>query len=970
MGGDPAMDPRGIGRRGIEDRGLEYRVATSASLSAHTPQDFPQFNLSLLGLSGQASIPDALAYGLRWQIELDRLESAPLEEQQALAEKLLTLYDYLTAMETQAERDPRDGALLYRDPMKLFAAARFDARLRGTVDERGIPVGGYTLPALPTWAPRVVPRELSAEERARYPARPRALAEIPPFDSPTRLQQWVRLRAARPAPPVPDSHATSPARAVSKTVAPIIVAQPPPPKPVEARALDAAIDMALKRYDAATKAPAPFTTTPLVANAIRQLSGCTLADLRVTTGAQLRSAYEDDKLIDHTEILLYHSVFTVVLDRAGKPFDLRVDEAHAGRLDYALLLPPPGSQMRRSLPPPGGVNVSVQRSGDGQFRIEEGKIVKKLEGGVGGFAEVGYGYTGKHDLQVVIEEFLQNRKGYVASVSAEAAFIPVEITLGQSYLRLSDLAEAATPYVVNELLARAEKLILNWRDYATSVIEEAIKQIIIDQVRSRIRDYLIKKIGQRIVPVVNAAFATYDLLSADQERMRSRYAMACAVLAIKGQTDEDTVLSAKVISKVLADVFEDKVIQKLIEHAAKAGTKLVVRKHGDVLADHIEPKSQPDPESAPKPVQISPKSAPAASETPSADTRATPGDQGGEQTSKTPPGTLHQSLLGDPHEGMTAQERDAANVRHREYLQRQAMDAVAKSRALPGPATTPKPAAADDPSGSRHIDDPKTDDPATGQHARATKRDTPDTASIDTGNARPGRPDDRREHDESEPKGIKEGSPAPVQRYRKPLDTPEQVVGALHDSELFSTFVTSRKKGQDQAKAAEEIASLGAAIGQHVMVGKNGAVHLDPKVSEAIWLLPGHLRGVLIERALGASQYQEWFNVGALDRGTFPQVDFADRAPGSGQANLVSVKTIDVSMRYPESSIEDLSTHVDDIVHGQYNLANAGHGYRTVTVDLRVPQGAKVPAAQIAASLNADVPKDLRKYVKIQVREF
>jgi hypothetical protein len=973
MGNGPVVDPQAVRHRGIEDRTLEHRITTPTPSSARTPQDFLQFDLSMLGLHGQASIPDALAYGLGWQAELDRSESAPLEEQQALAKKLLFLYDYLTVMETEVERDPRDGALLYHDPIKLLAATRFKkTRLLETVDGRGIPVGDAMLPTLPVWAPSVFPRGLSAEERARYPARPRALAEIPPFGSPARMQHWVRLRAARPAPPHPDSPATLPARTAGKTAGSIIAAEPPPPKPVDAGALDAALDRASHRYDAATAKSVPYTATPLVTNAIRQLSRYTLFDLRTATNVQQRSAYEDDKLIAHTEILLYHSVFTVVLDRAGKPFDLRIDEAHAGLLDYALLVPPPGSQMRRALPAPGGVNVSVQTRGDSQFRIEEGKIVKVLQGGVGSFVEAGYGATEKHELHLKIQQFLNDRQANIASVSAEAAFNPIAITLDRIYLRLSDLAEAATPHVVNELLARAEKVFLNWQEYAKIVPQEVIKQVIIGQVRSRTEDYLIKRIGKRIVPVLNAASVVYDLVTGDQERTRSRYAIACAILAIKGRTDEDTELAARVASKVVADAVGDKVIQKLVEHSAKAMKKgkLVVRK-GRSTPDHPRPNPQPGAPSEPKQGQATRESAPAASKMPSAQSHPAPtGQGGGEQTSKTPTGTPDQSVLGDLHEGMTAQERATALVRQQEYLKRQAIDAVAKSRALPGPAKTAKPAAADYPVAARHTGDPKTDDPATDRNARAVKRDTPDTATNDTGNTRPDRPGDRREPDESGPKDVKGGSTALVKRRRNPLETPEQVVGALRDSELFSTYNKSQKKGRGQAEAAAEIASLGTAIGQHVVVGKNGAVHLDAKVSQAIWLLPGHLRGVLIERALGGSAYQEWFNVGALDHGFFPQVDFADRPTGSGQANLVSVKTIDVSMGYPEISVENLSSHVYDIVHAQYNLTNAGHGHRTVTVDVRVPQGAKVPAAQIAADLKALVPRDLRQYVKIQVGEF
>jgi hypothetical protein len=240
-----------------------------------------------------------------------------------------------------------------------------------------------------------------------------------------------------------------------------------------------------------------YSATPLVDEAIRQLSIYRLIDLRYATNATLQSPFEDDKLIEHTEVILYHSVFTVVLDRTGNPFDLRTRADRGGLLDYGLLLPPPGSQMKRALPRPGGLNVSVQHAGDTTFHIEEGKVTKVLFGGVGGFQEYGYGYSGKHELQTAIESFLANRgRSYIASVSAEAAFNSEEMSLGRIYLRLYDLAEAATPYVVKEIEARAKKMIVNWQEYAGSIIKGAIEQIIISEVKERVKAYLVKKIGK------------------------------------------------------------------------------------------------------------------------------------------------------------------------------------------------------------------------------------------------------------------------------------------------------------------------------------------------------------------------------------------------------------------------------------------------------------------------------------------
>ena len=281
------------------------------------------------------------------------------------------------------------------------------------------------------------------------------------------------------------------------------------------------LNQAAARFEAnkaAADASQPYSRTPLVNNAIRQLSSYTLADLRTATSAKLQSPWEDDKLIEHTNVILYHSVVTMVLDKAGNPFDLRYTPDRRGLLDYAVLVPEPGSQMRRALPNPGGVTVSVQRYGDTTFRIENDKISKVLFGGVGSFREVGYGYTGKHALQETVEQFLKGAGGYIASVSAEAAFNPAEADLSRINLRLYDLAEAATPHVINEMKARLKNVVENWQEILEQGVWEAIKNVVIDEIRDRIQKYVIKKIGESIVPVVNAAFALYDLATGSAAR--------------------------------------------------------------------------------------------------------------------------------------------------------------------------------------------------------------------------------------------------------------------------------------------------------------------------------------------------------------------------------------------------------------------------------------------------------------------
>jgi hypothetical protein len=125
--------------------------------------------------------------------------------------------------------------------------------------------------------------------------------------------------------------------------------------------------------------------------------------------------------------------------------------------------------------------------------------------------------------------------------------------------------------------------------------------------------------------------------------------------------------------------------------------------------------------------------------------------------------------------------------------------------------------------------------------------------------------------------------PVPQRRYQN-LDTPDQIVTALGDPELFETYSQSfRYTTQEGMRAGLHISDLGQSISKYVRPGDGGM--LDAKISEALWKLPEHLRGTLIEKALGSSQYREWFNVGALDHGWFPQVDFCQPATRPRSAN-------------------------------------------------------------------------------------
>lgn len=201
--------------------------------------------------------------------------------------------------------------------------------------------------------------------------------------------------------------------------------------------------------------------------------------------------------------------------------------------------------------------------------------------------------------------------------------------------------------------------------------------------------------------------------------------------------------------------------------------------------------------------------------------------------------------------------------------------------------------------------------------------------------------------------------------------TPDEVAEALTDPALYSVYkrsLSGDKKGQ---QAAADLNDLAAAIGEHSSDGPGGRARVNPTVAAAVWAMPENLRGVLIEKSLANTQYKGWYNVGATDRGFFPDIDFSLSTPGSGPQQRVSVKTVNpFTQGYEKQLGETLPAHVETIVTATDNLRRSGQRVPTTTVDVRMPPGSSVPGAALAQTLRALIPRDLAPYVKVQVGEF
>ncbi len=94
-----------------------------------------------------------------------------------------------------------------------------------------------------------------------------------------------------------------------------------------------------------------------------------------------------------------------------------------------------------------------------------------------------------------------------------------------------------------------------------------------------------------------------------------------------------------------------------------------------------------------------------------------------------------------------------------------------------------------------------------------------------------------------------------------------------------------------------------------------------------VWALPATQRGVQIERKLASTTYAGWFNVGQLNRGFFPLVDFQ-----LGKT-LVSLKTIDPLSK--TNRIPGMIKHINELARGHKVSGQAAK----IVLDIRVPAG-------------------------------
>ncbi|SEF62951.1 hypothetical protein [Nitrosomonas ureae] len=338
--------------------------------------------------------------------------------------------------------------------------------------------------------------------------------------------------------------------------------------------------------------------TPQVKKAIKALSTYSLKHIREQTGVSVSPDFEDVKLIKSTEFILYHGAYTVVLNKQGEPTTMW------GSLPYPIMTPYPGHLMYRGLQGPG-LFISVRKYGFGDFQIDidNKKIYKILSGGIGGIMEV-HGYFQSNTpyvYQVRLQEWLDRRGyAYAAALTVDSAFFQREVTLELVDREYPVLVETVAPYMVREVGKKAKQIYENYEEVLKKLGEAIVREAIEEMVKKKVRDFLIKKIGAKLIPFINAVAAVADLLEGDHEFIRN--VIAAALLYIRGGTQDDLHISAKTMAKMLTDKFHEELMKLVINRASDAGLKLKKRGKDDADQARAEQREADD-----KPLETEPK---------------------------------------------------------------------------------------------------------------------------------------------------------------------------------------------------------------------------------------------------------------------------------------------------------------------------------------------------------------------------
>jgi hypothetical protein len=348
----------------------------------------------------------------------------------------------------------------------------------------------------------------------------------------------------------------------------------------------------------------PPGDTPLINNYKANLTKLTLEDVYKQTGVTIKNR-ADWKLSDLIEVIYFASYITIVLDKNGEPFD---GNGIYGLFKYGMILYSKKFKTVKFIPPPGKY-VSLGPMAGQQFSFEGG-VINKLPiqyNGILAYQEVDVTGQWEPDYQIEANERFAKNNVYIGSLVVDSAYRPNEITLSSLISTLPDIVEETMPYFYKVVTKKIHSWFENYQDFLKEIAEEVLKNILIETLKSLARKYIIKKIGSKIIPIINAIASIKSSIDAmrGKDTERDNIAVNCVRLYLKGITQDDKTLSVKILANILGDAFEDEIKSVIIKKATSLGVSLVerikpVRKETPVNSTPADPQKQlPVPE-APK----------------------------------------------------------------------------------------------------------------------------------------------------------------------------------------------------------------------------------------------------------------------------------------------------------------------------------------------------------------------------------
>ena len=177
---------------------------------------------------------------------------------------------------------------------------------------------------------------------------------------------------------------------------------------------------------------------------------------------------------------------------------------------------------------------------------------------------------------------------------------------------MPDIAAGTIPYFYDAVMTRLETWFENYEALLKDTFVEALKLTVVETLKDIAISYVIKKIGERVIPVVNVIAAVKDVIERDHER--DTIAINCVRLYMKGLRQDDQTLAVKILANIMAEAFEEKIRRAIMNAAIKGGIKLVratrraVSRRSPALRPQAPPS--PEPEAPSQPAAAPPASSP------------------------------------------------------------------------------------------------------------------------------------------------------------------------------------------------------------------------------------------------------------------------------------------------------------------------------------------------------------------------